>query len=385
MVSMNIAEKRLQVHFHRHCLDSFSALCYPTPRMAGIWRILVSVRTAAVVGAGIVCLLLASLVVGFSALVAFPPTGLLLALLFVLLFVSLLCCTLNSLLRGRTSAAAFLCHVGVLTILVACAMTALLRVEGSVWIREDESADAFFPSTSHWFAVSSLRGLIGGKATASGAEVCGAVPLGFGIRLVDFSMELYPPPIRYGVSGDKEPGEFLPRKGETYRLGGGYQVTVEDYFADYDIVEQLQGGERQRVEVSRSEEPRNPVVRLRVLAPSGDAKSVRLAARAGMHFKTPDGGLTLVYSLSAEAQTVKCFKSRVEIVENGTPVKEGTIEVNRPLVYRGFAFYQSSYDPADPGRTELAVVRDPGVKVAYVGFALLAVGLTWFALAGRRQ
>ncbi len=351
--------------------------------MARIWKILVSPRTAAVVGAGIVSLLLASLVVGFTALVVFPPTGTLLALLFVLLFVSLLCCTVNALFRGRTSAAAFLCHLGVLTALVACGMTALLRDEGSVWLREGESTDAFLPSASRWFAISSLRQLLGHGSTGDGPDCAQIMQLGFSVRLVDFSLELYPPPIQYSIKNSEEPGEFVPRKGESYQLEGGYKVTVEDYFADYDIVEQLQDGKPIRVEISRSEEPCNPVVRLKIQRPAGDSESALLAARAAMHFKTQDEGLFLVYSMFGKAQAVKSFKSRVEIVENGVRVREGIIEVNRPLEHQGFVFYQSSYDPNDLRKTELMVVRDPGAKVAYVGFGLLGLGLTWFALAGR--
>lgn len=352
--------------------------------MSKIWKILVSVRTAALVGGGIVCLLAASLVVGFDTLVAFPPTGLLLMLLFFLLFVSLLCCTASSIFRGRTSAAAFLCHLGVLTVLVACSMTALLRTEGNIRLKEGESAATFHPQAPNWFPVSSLRRLIGTAKSESGSGGLEPVPLGFNIRLVDFSLELYPPPIRYNITGSEKPGEFVPKKGETYQLGRGYSVKVEDYFADYDIVEQLEGGERKRQEISRSEEPRNPVVRLKVVSPTGDSESALLAARASMHFKTQDGGLLLVYSMFGEGQAVKSFKSRVEIVENGVTVEEATIEVNRPYTHGGFVFYQSSYDPKDLSVTVLKVVRDPGVKVAYVGFGLLTAGLMWFVIAGRR-
>ncbi len=40
---------------------------------------------------------------------------------------------------------------------------------------------------------------------------------------------------------------------------------------------------------------------------------------------------------------IKDWKSTVTIVDGGAPVKTGTIEVNRPLKYRGVTFYQQGY------------------------------------------
>jgi cytochrome c biogenesis protein len=40
---------------------------------------------------------------------------------------------------------------------------------------------------------------------------------------------------------------------------------------------------------------------------------------------------------------VKDWKSTVTVVENGAPVLTRVVEVNRPLTYRGFSFFQASY------------------------------------------
>jgi cytochrome c biogenesis protein len=40
---------------------------------------------------------------------------------------------------------------------------------------------------------------------------------------------------------------------------------------------------------------------------------------------------------------VKAWKSTVTVVENGAGVLSGTIMVNKPLTYKGFSFYQTSY------------------------------------------
>lgn len=41
----------------------------------------------------------------------------------------------------------------------------------------------------------------------------------------------------------------------------------------------------------------------------------------------------------------KTYRSRVTVLEHGSPVQSAEIEVNRPLTYRGVTFYQSSYHP----------------------------------------
>ena len=73
---------------------------------------------------------------------------------------------------------------------------------------------------------------------------------------------------------------------------------------------------------------------------------------------------------------IKDYKSTLEVVDGGEVVVTKTIEVNAPLSYKGFTFYQSGYNPADPTWTSLMVVRDPGVPLVYAGFLLMIVGLT---------
>ena len=72
----------------------------------------------------------------------------------------------------------------------------------------------------------------------------------------------------------------------------------------------------------------------------------------------------------------KSFASRVEIESNGLR-REARIAMNRPLRYRGYAFYQSAY--ADDGRhgasSTFAVVRNAGHWLPYVSSALVFLGL----------
>ena len=53
---------------------------------------------------------------------------------------------------------------------------------------------------------------------------------------------------------------------------------------------------------------------------------------------------------------------------------EAAIYMNNTLTYKGYKFFQTSYDEDEMG-TILSVNKDPGVEVTYIGYALLFLGL----------
>jgi len=64
---------------------------------------------------------------------------------------------------------------------------------------------------------------------------------------------------------------------------------------------------------------------------------------------------------------VKAWKSTVTVVENGAPVLTRVVEVNHPLSYRGFSFYQTSYGSDwDAAKVELLIKKaaDPSFSRA---------------------
>lgn len=72
---------------------------------------------------------------------------------------------------------------------------------------------------------------------------------------------------------------------------------------------------------------------------------------------------------------VKSYKTSVSISKDGDLLKEGVIEVNKPLSLAGFSFYQYGYDPDLPDRTVLQVVKDPGLPFVYFGYFFLLTGM----------
>ncbi|CAA6811007.1 MAG: Putative cytochrome C-type biogenesis protein [uncultured Sulfurovum sp.] len=69
------------------------------------------------------------------------------------------------------------------------------------------------------------------------------------------------------------------------------------------------------------------------------------------------------------------FSSAVTLLDEINDVSFDTdIYMNNTLNYKGYKFFQTSYDTDEKG-TKLTVNKDPGVEVTYIGYALLFLGL----------
>ncbi|MBC8237365.1 MAG: cytochrome c biogenesis protein CcsA [Helicobacteraceae bacterium] len=69
------------------------------------------------------------------------------------------------------------------------------------------------------------------------------------------------------------------------------------------------------------------------------------------------------------------FSSAVTLIDSEENVKFDTdIFMNNTLTYKGYKFFQTSYDTDERG-TQLSVNKDPGVEITYIGYTLLFLGL----------
>jgi hypothetical protein len=85
---------------------------------------------------------------------------------------------------------------------------------------------------------------------------------------------------------------------------------------------------------------------------------------------------------------IQSYKSDVTILDEPPPKelpdgyvlagvegrRRAVIEVNHPLHWGGYSFYQSSYDAEREAYTVLSVVSDSGLMAVYLGMALLSIG-----------
>jgi cytochrome c-type biogenesis protein CcsB len=116
---------------------------------------------------------------------------------------------------------------------------------------------------------------------------------------------------------------------------------------------------------------------------SGD--QVQLQTREG----TPSGSETLPFTVKLVDFQIDyypgtmrpaMFRSLVEITDKQTgQTTPGRIWMNNPLTVRGYTLFQSSYQQPDgPGGREasiFSVARDPGQPIAFLGYALVTLGM----------
>jgi hypothetical protein len=107
-----------------------------------------------------------------------------------------------------------------------------------------------------------------------------------------------------------------------------------------------------------------------VVAPQGDLLALS-SAPAGQ------AAQTALY-LAERLGDIKAWKSTVSVVEEGATVLTKTVEMNHPLSYGGYRFYQDSYRPDDPTFTQLSVASDSGVWLIYLGFVCLGASVFWW-------
>jgi len=249
----------------------------------------------------------------------------------------------------RHALGSMLTHISILLILAGGVIRGVWGQKGYLEFREGQTAQHF--------------------VTERGSQ-----PLPFGIHLARFEIETYTPATEESCSHllvawpDKNLQASLPVTVGAAQTFGDFKITVLQYIPDFMV-------DAQTKEVSsRSSQPRNPAILVAVAGATYNNHRWLFA-------KFPDFGhapnaspLQMAYQNHGADQMptgpIKSFKSTVHL-----PNGEHTVEVNRPLRYGGYTFYQSGYNPRDLSYTSFQVVKDPGVPVVYAGFGLMLAGL----------
>jgi hypothetical protein len=190
--------------------------------------------------------------------------------------------------------------------------------------------------------------------------------LPFSVRLRDFRMEYYQPGLLtiHGREGqawrlDAEPGAEVALGGEQG------SVRVERVFQNFKIGT----GEPAAYDAPGGS---NPAVQVAIERPGGTTTRRYIFERFAGH-PQPQDDLFMTYRLM-----VRDYVSELEIIDGNEVAASKDIEVNHPLHYGGYHFYQHSYGQ-DRGReyTVLMVVSDAGLNVVYAGYVLLVGGILW--------
>ncbi len=89
----------------------------------------------------------------------------------------------------------------------------------------------------------------------------------------------------------------------------------------------------------------------------------------------PTAGESLLGLIKPMSGPVKDYKSDVEVIEEGSAVARKIVEVNDPLHYGGYHFYQHSHIGDDV--STLMAVSDAGLYWVWAGLTVMTAGIFW--------
>lgn len=285
-----------------------------------------------------------------------------LALLF-LLSLNLIYCLSSRPILKRKFLGFTLTHLGFIIILLGAIVGAVFGEKGYIQIYEGQSLNGFM--------------------NRSGEKI----NLPFTVFLEKFSLEYYDSGTqKLSVKVlDKNVEKELPVNfNQKYDIAGtNYYVEIERYLPDFAI------DTTSKQAFSRTNQANNPALLVKITSPTrtglpnplGEGPSPKgqteerwvFGRFPEMQFNQQDKNIELAYY--AGAGEIKDFKSKINILENNQIVLTKTIEVNHPLNYKGYYFYQASYDSQNLKWSGLQVAKDPGVGIVYSGFAFIIFGL----------
>jgi hypothetical protein len=127
---------------------------------------------------------------------------------------------------------------------------------------------------------------------------------------------------------------------------------------------------------TRSQEPRNPGVRVEILRDGHEGASSEALLFGKEEYLTGVGPDMLLVMDTRKAE-VKAWRSQVSVIRDDQVVASATIAVNAPFSFGGYTFFQSDANERDPDYSGLRVARDPGVALAFAGMLLASLGVTY--------
>ncbi len=191
--------------------------------------------------------------------------------------------------------------------------------------------------------------------------------LPFSVRLKDFRVEYYKSEyLLIQTPGDRY--KFPVEIGTTFPLDpNSGSITITRIFKNFKIT--IEGDTRTAVD--DPEPGYNPALEVRFEKPDGTTTTKYVFERFPGH-SHPEDKFLLIYQ-----KTIRDYISDLEVIKDGKVVAQKSIEVNHPLYFGGYHFYQSSYDADAHKYTVLSVVSNTGLNLVYAGFLMLVIGVFW--------
>ena len=192
--------------------------------------------------------------------------------------------------------------------------------------------------------------------------------LPFSISLKDFRMEYYKPEYLYIQSRKGNYWKCPVEVGAEYFLSSVYgTIKILRVFENFKIP--MEG--KNRIAIDDPGPGSNPALGIQINSPNGQVTTRYVFERLPGHMHPGD---ELLFSYQ---RVVSEYISELQVVRDGRVVAEKDIQVNHPLHYSGYHFYQQDYDHQAGHYTILEVTSDSGLTSVYAGYLMLCIGLCW--------
>ena len=192
--------------------------------------------------------------------------------------------------------------------------------------------------------------------------------LPFSVELKDFQIEYYKPAYLYIQTRDGQ-GWRIPVETDTeFPLGPELgTVKILRTFENFKITIE---GENRKI-IDDPQPGFNPALEVQFTSPEGETATKYVFERFPGHSYSQDK-----FQLSYR-RVISDYISRLRIIKDNKVAAEKDIEVNHPLSFGGYHFYQQDYDRQAGQYTVLMVVSNTGLAVVYAGYWMLCIGVIW--------
>jgi hypothetical protein len=191
----------------------------------------------------------------------------------------------------------------------------------------------------------------------------------FEIHLRDFKMDYYWQHGKLYIQSRRGWQEQMPAQ-------AGLELDFSDGLGSIRILRVFKNfridiKQNERVVSDDPDSGENPALEVQITGPDGMVSTGYVFERFPPEDYDRDG-LRLVYVLMP-----RDYFSDLTVTESGRERVQKTIEVNKPLHYGGYYFYQADYDHQNGRYTILSVTSDTGQPLVFTGYLLMGVGLFW--------
>lgn len=192
--------------------------------------------------------------------------------------------------------------------------------------------------------------------------------LPFYVRLEDFRLEYYQPSYLHIQTPQGRTWRVPAKPEREISLGPDIgTLKIVRVFESFKI--KIEDGARTAFDDPNA--PPNPALQVEITSPGGDVTSRYVFERFPGHVHDEDE-LLLRYR-----RVIRDYVSELQVIEDDKVAAEKDIEVNHPLHFGGYHFYQHSYDAEAGQYTILMVVSDTGLNLVYAGYLMLCGGVFW--------